>query len=90
MRHADATNVVWSLQMNEEQRQVARFQAQPEGLGPFFRLASLSVAYLGPPNHTSSASPVEKMAASSGDDDETSIDPSLPDSHGNLRGGLIF
>src|SRR5690554_1907517 len=74
MRHAEATNVVWSLQMHEEQRQVARFQAQPEGLGPFFRLASLSVAFLGPPNHASSASPVEKMAASSGDD-ETSTDP---------------
>jgi len=27
--------------MSEEQRQVALSQAQPEGLGPFFRLASL-------------------------------------------------
>ena len=37
----DATSVVWLLQMSEEQRQVALSQAQPEGLGPFFRLASL-------------------------------------------------
>jgi hypothetical protein len=32
--------------MSEEQRQVALSQAQPDGLGPFFRLASLSVIYL--------------------------------------------
>ncbi|MCF6209477.1 MAG: hypothetical protein L3J88_06410 [Gammaproteobacteria bacterium] len=30
--------------MNDEQRRVARFQAQPAGLGRFFRPAALSIA----------------------------------------------
>jgi len=41
--------------MSEKQRQVAHFQAQPEGLEPFFHLAALSVAYLEQPNYTPSA-----------------------------------
>ncbi|MBQ0796943.1 hypothetical protein [Zhongshania sp.] len=65
--------------MNEEQRQVSRFQAQPKGpggvpLGPFFRLAALLVAYLEPPNCAPSALPDGKMTSSSGGD-ETSTDP---------------
>ena len=68
--------------MSEEQRQVARFQAQPKGpggvpLGPFFRLAALLVAYLEPPNCAPSALPDGKMTSSSGGD-ETATDPSKP------------
>jgi hypothetical protein len=32
--------------MNDEQRRVAIFQGQPEGLGLFFRPAALSFAYV--------------------------------------------
>jgi hypothetical protein len=67
--------VVWWFQVSEEQRQVARFQAQPKGLGPFFRLAALSVAYLEQPNRVPSALPDGKMS-SSGGGDETATDPS--------------
>ncbi|WP_339677981.1 hypothetical protein [uncultured Zhongshania sp.] len=54
---------------------MARFQAQPKGLGPFFRLAALSVAYLEQPNRVPSALPDGKMS-SSGGGDETATDPS--------------
>ena len=35
---------VWLFQMNDEQRSMAFFQAQPEGPGLFFRPAALSLA----------------------------------------------
>ncbi len=53
---------------------MALFQAQPVGLGPFFRPAALSGAYLGPPNLTPSALLDEKLDASRRDS-ETSTDP---------------
>jgi hypothetical protein len=50
---------------------LALFQAQPGGLGPFFRPASLSVVHFGPLNFSPSASLVEKMASS--DDNPNSV-----------------
>jgi hypothetical protein len=34
------------LQISDDQRSVALLQAQPAGLGPFFRPTALSVAYV--------------------------------------------
>ncbi|MBW9260539.1 MAG: hypothetical protein K1566_02470 [Candidatus Thiodiazotropha sp. (ex. Lucinisca nassula)] len=41
--------------MNDEQRRVALFQAQPGGLGLFFRPAALSVAHVEQPHDAHSA-----------------------------------
>ncbi len=54
---------------------MALFQAQPRGLGRFFRLTALSVAYLEQPNRSPSALLNEKSVSSS-DKNETSTDPS--------------
>ncbi|MBW9263941.1 MAG: hypothetical protein K1565_00270 [Candidatus Thiodiazotropha sp. (ex. Lucinisca nassula)] len=41
--------------MSDEQRRVAHFQAQPEGLGLFFHPAALSIAYAALLRHNPSA-----------------------------------
>jgi len=46
---------VWSFQMNDEQRGVALFQAQPAGLGLFLRPAVLSFAHVAGLHHAHSA-----------------------------------
>ncbi|MCG7981667.1 MAG: hypothetical protein JAY90_02830 [Candidatus Thiodiazotropha lotti] len=46
--------------MSDEQRRVALFQAQPEGLGLFLRPAALSFAHLEQPNYAHSALPDTK------------------------------
>ena len=48
--------------MNDEQRGVALFQAQPAGLGPFFRPAALSFAHVAPLHFAHSALLDEKSA----------------------------
>lgn len=60
--------------MNDEQRRVALFQAQPEGLGLFFRPTALSVAYVESLHHALSALLDEKIASSRGEN-EMSTDP---------------
>jgi hypothetical protein len=39
-------SAVWLFQISDEQQRVAFFQAQPEGLGLFFRPAALSFAHI--------------------------------------------
>ena len=48
--------------MNDEQRRVALFQAQPEGLGLFFRPAALSFAHVALLHLAHSALPGKKRA----------------------------
>ena len=49
--------------MNDEQRWLARFGAQPEGTGPFFRLPSLQLTCVRQVHGDRCASAVEKLAA---------------------------
>lgn len=48
--------------MNDEQRCMARFGAQPEGTGPFFRRAALHFAYVHSVHGAQCALPYKKMA----------------------------
>ena len=49
--------------MNDEQRGMARLQAQPEGSGPFFRNPALALACVAQLHGTRVALSCEKMAA---------------------------
>jgi hypothetical protein len=51
--------------MNDEQRRGALFQPQPTGTGPFFRLATFSIARLVVLHVAISALPAKKMASGS-------------------------
>ena len=70
-------SVVWLFQMNEEQRRVALFQAQPEGLGRIFRPTALPFAYVEQLHRAHGALLDEKCGSSSGGN-ELSTDPSGP------------
>jgi len=63
---------------------VALCQAQPEGLGPFFRPPVLSVIYIEQLCRTPSALLDEKMNSSSGED-ETATDPRVRSECRNLQ-----
>jgi hypothetical protein len=49
--------------MNDEQRSLREFWAQPFGAGPFFRQAALRLAYVAVLRGARRALPGEKMAA---------------------------
>ena len=49
--------------MNNEQRWLARFGAQPDGTGPFFRLPTLQLTCVRQVHGDRCASAVEKLAA---------------------------
>jgi len=49
--------------MNDEQRRLREFRAQPEGAGPFFRRAALRLAHIAVLYRAHRALPGEKMAA---------------------------
>ena len=51
--------------MNDEQHRVALFQQQPEGTGPFFRLAALSLAQVVVLHYARSTLPAKIMASGS-------------------------
>ncbi len=55
---------------------MVHFQAQPEGLGPLFRLTALSLVYLEQPNRPRSAW-LDEKGSSNSDTNETSTDPRL-------------
>jgi hypothetical protein len=49
--------------MNDEQRGLRQFRAQPFGAGPFFRQAALRLAYVAVLHRAHRALPGRKMAA---------------------------